>query len=250
MAASIAVAGFFHRNRTTFHQVFEEIMTTTSCSRTAAIGIAFCLLLMGAESAGAQLSSAQQDALKSNCRGDFFSYCMSTSPGSPEALKCLQTNVGKLSAGCQTAVKATMPPPAAAAPPPPKADPPPPRAATAPPPAAAAPPPRVVTAPAPPATAAPNPPRAAAAPPPRSAPPPKRAAAPPPPAAAAPPAAPVQIRELSLRERAALSRQCSGDQQALCGQVRPGGNRVVECLVIHRQSLSPACRAAVASAIR
>ena len=82
--------------------------------------------------AQAQLTDAQKSAMRANCRSDFMANCMSTSPGSKEALECLQNNFAKLSPGCQAAVKATMPPPPAApAPPPP---PPPPPAAAAPPP--------------------------------------------------------------------------------------------------------------------
>jgi hypothetical protein len=93
--------------------------------------------------AQAQLSSAQQSALRSNCRSDFMSHCSGVTPGSKDALACLQKNVASLSPGCKTAVGGTMPPPAPAAPPPPK-------------PAAAAPKPSPAVATAPPPTAAPR----------------------------------------------------------------------------------------------
>jgi hypothetical protein len=64
--------------------------------------------------AQAQLSSAQQSALKSSCRSDFMSHCSGVTPGGQEALACLQKNVARLSPACQGAVRATLPPPAAA----------------------------------------------------------------------------------------------------------------------------------------
>ncbi len=117
---------------------------------------AILALTMLTQHAQAQLTSAQQSALRANCRSDFFAHCSSTTPGSKDALVCLQKNVASLSPGCKTAVSATMPPPPAAAAPPPKAAPPPAAAKAAPPPAAA--------------------PKPAAAPPPKAAPPQRRAA--------------------------------------------------------------------------
>lgn len=64
--------------------------------------------------AAAQLTSAQQSALRSNCTSDFMSKCSGVTPGSKDALVCLQKNVATLSPSCQTAVRATIP---AAAPP-------------------------------------------------------------------------------------------------------------------------------------
>jgi hypothetical protein len=83
--------------------------------------------------AQAQLSSAQQSALRANCRSDFMSHCSGVTPGGKDALVCLQRNVASLSPGCKAVVAATMPPPAAAkaAPPPAAAAPPPPKPATA-----------------------------------------------------------------------------------------------------------------------
>jgi hypothetical protein len=68
--------------------------------------------------AQAQLSGAQQSALKSSCRSDFMSHCSGVAPGGKDALVCLQKNVASLSPACQSAVRATLPPPAAAAKPP------------------------------------------------------------------------------------------------------------------------------------
>jgi hypothetical protein len=65
--------------------------------------------------AQAQLSGAQQSALKSSCRSDFMSHCSGVAPGGKDALVCLQKNVASLSPACQSAVRATLPQPAAAA---------------------------------------------------------------------------------------------------------------------------------------
>lgn len=65
-------------------------------------------------SAHAQVTGAQQDAIKQSCRSDFMSHCSGVTPGGQEALACLQKNVAGLSPACQQAVSATMPPPAAA----------------------------------------------------------------------------------------------------------------------------------------
>lgn len=65
--------------------------------------------------AQAQPSSAQQGAIKASCRSDFMSHCSSVTPGGPEALACLQQNVGGLSPACKQAVSATMAPAPAAA---------------------------------------------------------------------------------------------------------------------------------------
>ena len=117
--------------------------------RAAALTVALVGLALAAGAAQAQqLTDAQKSAMRANCRSDFMANCMSTSPGSKEALECLQNNLPKLSPGCQAAVKATMPPPAAAAPPPAPLPPPPAAAAPPPPPAAPAP---AAAAPPPPA---------------------------------------------------------------------------------------------------
>jgi hypothetical protein len=163
--------------------------------------------------AAAQLSSEQQNALRSNCRGDVGAHCAGKS--GRDALICLQQNVAKLSPGCQTAVRATMPqaaPPAAAAPPAPQ-----------PPPAAAAPPPAPAQAP---TQAMP------------------RSASPPPavPAVAAPARAPSQP---TAAQQQALRNNCRGDAQSRC----PGltGAPALQCLQRNAASLSPSCRAAVSA---
>jgi hypothetical protein len=93
-------------------------------------------------SAQAQVSSAQQSAIRANCRSDFMSHCSGVTPGGQDALICLQKNVAGLSPACRNAVSATMPPPAAT------------KAATTTPPATMKPP---AVASAPPAAVAPPP---------------------------------------------------------------------------------------------
>jgi hypothetical protein len=61
--------------------------------------------------AQAQISAAQQSAMKSNCRSDFMSLCSGVTPGGKDAVVCLQKNVASLSPACQQAVKSTLPPP-------------------------------------------------------------------------------------------------------------------------------------------
>lgn len=93
--------------------------------------VTFAVLTQHAQ---AQLSAAQQSALRANCQSDFMSHCSGVAPGTKETLVCLQKNVASLSPGCKAAVQGTMPAPkpAAAAPkptpaavaaPPPKAAP-------------------------------------------------------------------------------------------------------------------------------
>ena len=62
----------------------------------------------------AQIAPEQQSAIRSNCRSDFLLNCVGVMPGGPEALRCLQRNVNKLSQSCQAAVKAVTPQSAAA----------------------------------------------------------------------------------------------------------------------------------------
>ena len=100
-------------------------------------------------SAAAQVTSAQQSAIRSNCRSDFMSHCSGVTPGGKDALACLQKNVAKLSGGCQTAVRATIPAEAAPKVAAPAAAPPPPPPAAAAEPAPAAKPATIVSAPPP-----------------------------------------------------------------------------------------------------
>jgi hypothetical protein len=165
-------------------------------------------MLAWAAPAAAQLSSAQQSALRSNCRSDFMSKCSGVKPGGQEALACLQQNVTSLSAACKTAVSATMPKPHSEAPPP------------APPPAPAA------AAPTPPA-----PPKATAAKPP---------AKPAKPVAAAP-AAPTAAQQSAMRSA------CRSDFMSHCSGVSPGGKDALACLQRNVGALSPSCKTVVSS---
>lgn len=70
--------------------------------------LAAVMIAAMANGAQAQLTSAQQSAMKSNCRSDFMSKCSGVTPGGKDALVCLQKNVATLSPGCQQVVKSTM----------------------------------------------------------------------------------------------------------------------------------------------
>jgi hypothetical protein len=60
------------------------------------------------------------------------------------------------------------------------------------------------------------------------------------PAAAAPP--PLMLRPMRPREVLFVLRSaCGADVRALCGDVPPGGGRIVQCLAAQAASLSPAC---------
>ena len=73
--------------------------------------LAVLVMTVGAQ---AQMTDAQKAAIKSSCRSDYISNCMSVSPGGIEALQCLQQHMARLSPGCRTALKSTLPPPKAA----------------------------------------------------------------------------------------------------------------------------------------
>jgi hypothetical protein len=202
--------------------------------------------------AQARPSEAQLSAIKSNCRSDYMANCMSVRPGGPEALQCLQSHLASLSDACKAAVSATLPPPpppAAAAPPP---APPPPKAAAA--------PPRAVPPPPAAAAAPPSPRKAATAPKAKKARTAKRAPAPPPPpVAVAPPPPPpgpdpavlmARAERLPPFEKLKIARACSQDQAAVCPSVPPGGGRLIVCMALHPDALSPFCRRALAAALR
>ena len=206
--------------------------------------------------ANAQVTSAQQSAMRSNCRSDFTSHCSGVSPGGKDALTCLQKNVGSLSPACKKVVSETLPPPPA------------PAAEAAPAPAPAAPkeaaaPAAATAAPAQPATATTTP--AVSAPPIRAKvdPAPQRpaaattakpapAAAPatatvapvtaPPPAAAAPaphrPNAPIVMT-------AVIGRSCLRDLVRHCRDAGLGDGEKIACLTAHADSLTVMCRAAM-----
>jgi hypothetical protein len=68
--------------------------------------LGFALL---AQSAGAQPTPAQQNAVRQHCRTDFRALCSHVKSGGSEALACLGEHVERLSPACQDAVFATMP---------------------------------------------------------------------------------------------------------------------------------------------
>ena len=60
-----------------------------------------CLAALAATAvtqASAQVTSAQQSAIKASCRSDFMAKCSGVTPGGKGALACLQKNVAGLSA--------------------------------------------------------------------------------------------------------------------------------------------------------
>jgi len=199
----------------------------------------------------AQVTPQQQSAIRSNCRSDFMSKCPGVTPGGKDALTCLQSNVATLSAGCKTAVSATLPkaaPATAAASPPPLASPSPAPAATAP---AASPWPATAAAaqPAVPAATAPKPP---AAPKPVAA---AKPATPKPPAAAKPamakpaiaPVAAVPAITLTSEQAAAIKFTCSRDVGEHCKGISAGSPESYACLQQNSEKLSPDCRTSVAA---
>jgi hypothetical protein len=63
----------------------------------------------------------------------------------------------------------------------------------------------------------------------------------PPAAAAAPPV--LVLRPMLPREELFVLRSaCGADVRALCGGVAPGGGRIIQCLAVRAESLSPECR--------
>jgi hypothetical protein len=198
----------------------------------------------------AQISQAQQDAIRASCRSDAMSSC----PGmrGADALRCLQGKVSSLSPACRSAVSATMPAaaPAPAVPPPapkPAASappPPPPPAASAPPPPA---PPAAQAAPVPAAPATAARPAAPAPAPQRAAPAPSPAVAATPPAPAAMPTpAPVTLRKPRPAEALAVRNRCWTDMEIHCRGIPPGDGRITDCLGAHHPALSPSCKSALA----
>jgi hypothetical protein len=84
-------------------------------------------------------------------------------------------------------------------------------------------------------------------------PPPPAAAAPEAPAAAPPPPAVAPLGPIPpMRPRQALEilSFCGPEREALCGDVPPGGGRIIVCLAENAPRLSPACYGAIARAIR
>lgn len=197
------------------------------------------LLTTGAQ---AQMTEAQKAAIKSSCRSDYMSNCMSVRPGGIEALQCLQSHLAKLSSACQTAVNAAAPKPK----PEPKSEPKPEPAAAAPTPPPAPTPAKEVAVP-----SAPPSPAAVAAPPhakekqkakaAAKIPPPRKQAVVVPPAAAPEPLPAPTAQQLN-----AIKVTCRGDFRRNCGGLAPGGAEAIACLRQNRAKLSPDCKISLA----
>jgi hypothetical protein len=69
------------------------------------------------------------------------------------------------------------------------------------------------------------------------------------PEAATPPAEsePFLIPRLPLRAEIAILRVCAASHRSLCGDVPPGGGRIIACLARNAPRLLPECRAALAA---
>jgi len=51
------------------------------------------------------------------------------------------------------------------------------------------------------------------------------------------------LRPMLPREELFVLRSaCGADVRALCGGVAPGGGRIIQCLAVRAESLSPQCR--------
>jgi hypothetical protein len=179
-----------------------------------------------ADQASAQVTSAQQSAIKASCRSDFMARCSGVTPGGKDALVCLQKNVAGLSAACKTAVSATLPPPAPA----PKA-------------AAVVPAPAVTTeAPASEQSATETADAPAETPAPAVAAPPPKAAVVKKPVAVAAVAAPP-----TAAQQSAMKQACRSDFMAKCSGVTPGGKDALVCLQRNVAGLSPGCKQVVSA---
>jgi hypothetical protein len=199
------------------------------------LGLCLVLAAMTIGTANAQVTAEQQSAIRANCRSDFMSKCSGVTPGGKEALTCLQKNVEALSAGCKSAVSATLPAPApAAAAPAPKMGAAPP---AAPPPAATAAPAAPVAPSAPaPAVSAPSAPQIA-----KPAVAAKRAT--PKTAAVTTTTAPTAAQQDAMRSA------CRSDFISKCTGVTPGGKDALACLQKNAGTLSPGCKTVVSATI-
>jgi hypothetical protein len=82
-----------------------------------------------------------------------------------------------------------------------------------------------------------------------------RPVAPPPPVAvASPPPNPAVLEakaeHLPLHDRLMVVRHCDQDQAAVCPRVRRGGGRIIVCLAMHKDALSPDCRRTLLEVLR
>lgn len=204
-----------------------------------AMALSICLLAVCEVARAQELTAAQKDAIKGNCRSDFLSFCTTVSRGGAEALQCLTDNVANLSPGCQQAVKALAPRASAPAVP---------AAAPAPAPAASS----LAPTPTPPAAAS----SVSKTAPPVATPPVTPAAVPPAPKQAAPtaplppPAPPAVIVATPFQVLRLVRAECRAEYQAHCLDADIGGGGVLSCLQANMASLSPACSGAIAAMAR
>jgi hypothetical protein len=68
-------------------------------------GLAIALSFLAGQ-AGAQVTEAQKDAVRTNCRSDFIANCRGVTPGGIEALNCLKEHEAKLAPAYRKAVDA------------------------------------------------------------------------------------------------------------------------------------------------
>jgi hypothetical protein len=211
--------------------------------RLCCTALAIAVLTDGAD---AQVTSAQQSAIRASCRSDFMSKCSGVTPGGKDALTCLQKNVGALSPDCRKAVSATLPPPAPAQKPAEAAPAAPPAAATA---SAPPPPAPSATAPAPAPVVSAPPPRAKTARPVDRQPKPAAVVTPPPAAPAPPPVAAAPKPEPAVVPGGAIiTKACARYLVMHCANVGLNMTRKVACLVDYANSgqfVGPRCRAAL-----
>ena len=153
--------------------------------------------------------------MKAHCRADYMAHCMGVPPGGREALQCMQRNFANLSPGCKTRGRPHHAAPLRAA-----------KAAHR----------RMREEDARTAHAA--------------------AAAGGADRASTPAAAGSRHGDGARRAiaaaatRARIFRACNQDQAVVCPGVPAGGGRIIACLAMHADALSPFCRRAVGRAMR
>jgi Cysteine rich repeat len=152
-------------------------------------------------------SAKQLSTIRAACRSDFIAHCSGMQPGGRDALLCLERNQAEISQSCQSALAAIG-------------------GGT-------------------PSLGAASPGAAS----PGVASPGAASADPANPEAATPPAEtePLLIPRLPLRAEIAILRVCAASHRSLCGDVPPGGGRIIACLARNAPRLLPECRAALAA---